>query len=45
MTLSFVFVFKLISMFNSQNPKFSFMHACVDEGYSGPMTIACKKQI
>ena len=37
-----VFVFKLIFTFNSQNP--TFFYACVEEGYSAPLTIAHEKQ-
>ena len=40
--LSLVFVFKLIFTFNSQNP--TFFYACVEEGYSAPLTIAHEKQ-
>jgi hypothetical protein len=39
---SLVFVFKLISTFNSQNPKY--FYACVEEGCSVSLTIACEKQ-
>jgi hypothetical protein len=40
--LSLVFVFKLISILNSQNPKF--FYACVEEGCSSPLTTAREKQ-
>ena len=39
---SLVFVFKIISTFIGQNPKF--FDTCVEEGCSASLTIACEKQ-
>ena len=40
--VTLVFVFKIISTFIGQNPKF--FHACVEEGCSASLAIAREKQ-